>query len=246
MYTLVRSPTNWSVSVCRNSLTWPDQPECVGKKILKQRMLSKVWPLSNVKGKELYVNSTHMGSHKFNNLCIRQWILNIIFRSDYFTSAKFIWVLICLFRINKQAQLSWWSAVDRVYFFYLWGSYFLAVFKVFMTFLAHFGHFGWLPYQKGKKIIKWKSCASSIPIWKVASVFSYSVRKDFKITKNWQKTYQKKEQKSHTCTRTNIINQLKRPILTYAESFVKFWLDLAEIPWTMNQQYLFCSGFTVL
>ena len=34
---------------------------------------------------------------------------------------------------------------------------------------------------------------------------------------------------TRTCTSTNIICQLRRPILKYAESFVKIWLDLAEI-----------------
>ena len=32
-----------------------------------------------------------------------------------------------------------------------------------------------------------------------------------------------------TCTRTNTFNQLRRPILKYAEDFMKIWLHLAEI-----------------
>ena len=42
-----------------------------------------------------------------------------------------------------------------------------------------------------KKWIKWKRCASLIPNWNVASVFSFSLRKDFKMLKNWQKSRQK-------------------------------------------------------
>ena len=33
---------------------------------------------------------------------------------------------------------------------------------------------------------------------------------------------------AHSCTLMNIIYQLRRPILTYAESFMKIWLNLAE------------------
>ena len=42
-----------------------------------------------------------------------------------------------------------------------------------------------------KKIRKRKSCASSIPIWSVASVFSFSVRKGFKMAAEDQKNRQK-------------------------------------------------------
>ena len=105
---------------------------------------------------------------------------------------------------------------------------------IFYHFCTHFGHFGWLPYWNVKKWIKQKSFASSIPIWSVVPIFEFSVRKGFKMTKNWQKNIPKKvakkSQKMHahfhapyvqarTCMCTNIINQLRKPILTFAESW---------------------------
>ena len=60
-------------------------------------------------------------------------------------------------------------------------SHILAKKVDFLNFFIHFGHFEGLADWKGKKLIKWKSCASSIPIWSVASVFSFSVRKGFKM-----------------------------------------------------------------
>ena len=83
----------------------------------------------------------------------------------------------------------------RKLFFILWLLFLSCIFwqpgvnKVdFYHFWAHFGNFGWLPYWNGKKWIKLKSCASSIPIWNVNSVFfSFSVRKGFKMTKTYQK-----------------------------------------------------------
>ena len=92
-----------------------------------------------------------------------------------------------------------------------------------------FDHSRGLPYWKEK------SCVMSISTWNVFFVFSFSGK-----ASKWQKT-DKKVAKLHNigCTfscvhvrlgmHTNIINQLRRPILTYAESFVKIWLHLADI-----------------
>ena len=76
----------------------------------------------------------------------------------------------------------------------------------FSPFFTHFGHFGGLPYWNGKKWIKWKRCASSIPICNVASVFSFSVRKGFKMSKNW----------SQKCLTNNVQKQdiSQEPFLT--------------------------------
>ena len=73
-------------------------------------------------------------------------------------------------------------------FFILWLLFISCIFwppgVKMWNFWTYFSHFGGLPYWNGKKWIKWKRCASSIPIWSVASVFSFSVRKCLKISKN--------------------------------------------------------------
>ena len=53
------------------------------------------------------------------------------------------------------------------------------------NFWTHVSHFGGFPDWKGKNHTKGKSCVLSIRLGSMASVFSFSVRKCFKISKNW-------------------------------------------------------------
>ncbi len=102
----------------------------------------------------------------------------------------------------------------------------------FLPFLAHFGHFGGLPYWKGKKSIKLKSCASWIPIWNLASVFSFSVRKGFKITD--EDIWKLRARLSFLCFRAcmcvlgNSLVRGRRPICNYPEGLVRIRGHLAE------------------
>ena len=69
-----------------------------------------------------------------------------------------------------------------------------------MNFIAKF-HILANRRQQRKKWIKWKSCILSIPVWSAASIFSFSVRKGFKISENLQNRSKKGIKVGYTFSR---------------------------------------------
>ena len=67
----------------------------------------------------------------------------------------------------------------------------------------------------------------------------------FEYCHKWHACFHALCVQSRTCTPTNIIIQLRRPILTYAESFVNILLHLAEI-WGFVYCPKFCAWFHAL
>ena len=59
--------------------------------------------------------------------------------------------------------------------------------------------------------------------------FKFSVRKGFKMTKNFKKITKNAKVWPKLFAHFHIFNQLRKPILKYAEFFVKICLHLAEI-----------------